>query len=144
MRWPRRPAAGLGGCPFAPRTTGNIAIEDLVYLLQGMGVADLSALDCVDACLLRIGERVDVVRAWVHVDRDDALAAACRIGEAIGPLAPLSGMPVGVKDVIDVADLPTGCNSSLQITLKPKTVNHKRKSIQSVLDDVMSPCSGSY
>jgi hydroxymethylglutaryl-CoA lyase/(R)-citramalyl-CoA lyase len=29
---------GLGGCPFAPRATGNIATEDLVYLLRGEGV----------------------------------------------------------------------------------------------------------
>ncbi len=29
---------GVGGCPFAPRATGNIATEDLVYLLEGMGV----------------------------------------------------------------------------------------------------------
>jgi hydroxymethylglutaryl-CoA lyase/(R)-citramalyl-CoA lyase len=30
--------AGIGGCPFAPRATGNIATEDLVYLLHGQGV----------------------------------------------------------------------------------------------------------
>jgi isopropylmalate/homocitrate/citramalate synthase len=30
---------GLGGCPFAPRATGNIATEDLVYLLEGEGVS---------------------------------------------------------------------------------------------------------
>jgi isopropylmalate/homocitrate/citramalate synthase len=38
---------GLGGCPFAPRATGNIATEDLVYLLEGEGVetgVDLAAL----------------------------------------------------------------------------------------------------
>ena len=38
---------GLGGCPFAPRATGNIATEDLVYLLHGEGVetgVDLAAL----------------------------------------------------------------------------------------------------
>ena len=38
---------GLGGCPFAPRATGNIATEDLVYLLERDGVAtgiDLDAL----------------------------------------------------------------------------------------------------
>jgi hydroxymethylglutaryl-CoA lyase/(R)-citramalyl-CoA lyase len=29
---------GLGGCPYAPRATGNIATEDLVYLLEGEGV----------------------------------------------------------------------------------------------------------
>jgi hydroxymethylglutaryl-CoA lyase/(R)-citramalyl-CoA lyase len=38
---------GLGGCPFAPRATGNIATEDLVYLLHGEGIetgVDLDAL----------------------------------------------------------------------------------------------------
>jgi hydroxymethylglutaryl-CoA lyase/(R)-citramalyl-CoA lyase len=38
---------GLGGCPFAPHATGNIATEDLVYLLHGEGVetgVDLDAL----------------------------------------------------------------------------------------------------
>jgi isopropylmalate/homocitrate/citramalate synthase len=41
---------GLGGCPFAPRATGNIATEDLVYLLDGLGVetgVDLGALIAV-------------------------------------------------------------------------------------------------
>jgi hydroxymethylglutaryl-CoA lyase/(R)-citramalyl-CoA lyase len=39
--------AGIGGCPFAPKATGNIATEDLVYLLEGQGVdtgIDLDAL----------------------------------------------------------------------------------------------------
>jgi isopropylmalate/homocitrate/citramalate synthase len=38
---------GLGGCPFAPRATGNVATEDLVYLLAGEGIEtgiDLDAL----------------------------------------------------------------------------------------------------
>ena len=38
---------GLGGCPYAPRATGNIATEDLVYLLEGEGIetgVDLEAL----------------------------------------------------------------------------------------------------
>ena len=38
---------GLGGCPFAPRATGNIATEDLIYLLENEGVEtgiDLDAL----------------------------------------------------------------------------------------------------
>ena len=29
---------GLGGCPFSPRATGNVATEDLVYLLEGEGI----------------------------------------------------------------------------------------------------------
>jgi isopropylmalate/homocitrate/citramalate synthase len=38
---------GLGGCPFSPRATGNVATEDLLYLLEGEGVEtgiDLDAL----------------------------------------------------------------------------------------------------
>jgi isopropylmalate/homocitrate/citramalate synthase len=41
---------GLGGCPFAPKATGNIATEDLVYLLEGEGMetgVDLDALIAV-------------------------------------------------------------------------------------------------
>ena len=45
---------GLGGCPFAPRATGNIATEDLVYLFDGEGVEtgiDLDALVAVSQWL---------------------------------------------------------------------------------------------
>jgi isopropylmalate/homocitrate/citramalate synthase len=45
---------GLGGCPYAPRATGNIATEDLVYLLEGEGIetgVDLDALVSVSEWL---------------------------------------------------------------------------------------------
>ena len=32
-------AGGLGGCPYAPGATGNVATEDVVYMLEGMGMA---------------------------------------------------------------------------------------------------------
>jgi isopropylmalate/homocitrate/citramalate synthase len=40
---------GLGGCPYAPRATGNIATEDLVYLLEGEGVETGIDLDAMIA-----------------------------------------------------------------------------------------------
>jgi hydroxymethylglutaryl-CoA lyase/(R)-citramalyl-CoA lyase len=43
---------GLGGCPYAPRATGNIATEDLVYLLHGEGIETGIDLDA----LVRISE----------------------------------------------------------------------------------------
>jgi isopropylmalate/homocitrate/citramalate synthase len=43
---------GLGGCPFAPRATGNIATEDLVYLLENEGVETRIDLDA----LIRVAE----------------------------------------------------------------------------------------
>ena len=45
---------GIGGCPFAPRATGNVATEDLVYLLHGEGIetgVDLDALVGVSSWL---------------------------------------------------------------------------------------------
>ena len=45
---------GLGGCPYAPKATGNIATEDLVYLLDGEGIEtgiDLDALVAVSQWL---------------------------------------------------------------------------------------------
>jgi hydroxymethylglutaryl-CoA lyase/(R)-citramalyl-CoA lyase len=45
---------GLGGCPFSPRATGNVATEDLVYLLEGEGIEtgiDLDALVAVSRWL---------------------------------------------------------------------------------------------
>jgi (R)-citramalyl-CoA lyase len=48
---------GIGGCPFAPRATGNVATEDLVYLLEGEGVdtgVDLGRLIEVAKWLARV------------------------------------------------------------------------------------------
>jgi hydroxymethylglutaryl-CoA lyase/(R)-citramalyl-CoA lyase len=54
---------GLGGCPFAPKATGNIATEDLVYLLEGEGVdtgVDLEALIAVSQWLEELlGRRLE-------------------------------------------------------------------------------------
>ena len=43
-------AGGLGGCPFAPGASGNLATEDLVYMLDGLGATTNVDLDrLVDA-----------------------------------------------------------------------------------------------
>ncbi|WP_191246817.1 hydroxymethylglutaryl-CoA lyase [Amycolatopsis deserti] len=49
---------GLGGCPFAPGATGNIATEDLVYLLEGMGYDTGIDLDQLRMCSLWLAEQV--------------------------------------------------------------------------------------
>ncbi|MGH7920679.1 MAG: hydroxymethylglutaryl-CoA lyase, partial [Candidatus Dormibacteraceae bacterium] len=38
---------GAGGCPFAPRATGNVATEDVVYLLRGLGVETGISIDAM-------------------------------------------------------------------------------------------------
>ena len=49
---------GTGGCPFAPRATGNIATEDLVYLLHGMGHETGIDLDALIGHAVWLGERL--------------------------------------------------------------------------------------
>ena len=48
--------AGLGGCPYAKGATGNVASEDVVYLLQGLGIETGIDLDKLIAAGLRISE----------------------------------------------------------------------------------------
>lgn len=49
-------AGGLGGCPYAPSATGNLATEDLLYMLHGMGIETGISLDGVALASRRIGE----------------------------------------------------------------------------------------
>ena len=53
---------GLGGCPYAPGATGNLATEDLVYMLDGLGISTGVSLDAlVDASTFiesRVGHRL--------------------------------------------------------------------------------------
>jgi (R)-citramalyl-CoA lyase len=49
---------GAGGCPFAPKATGNIATEDLVYLLRGMGAETGINLDALIETSRWLGEQL--------------------------------------------------------------------------------------
>jgi Asp-tRNA(Asn)/Glu-tRNA(Gln) amidotransferase A subunit family amidase len=71
----------------------------------------------VRACLERISEREPVVQAWQHLDLDAALKIARQVDQ-FGS-GPLKGIPIGVKDIIDTADMPTGYGSPLYETFRP-------------------------
>jgi hydroxymethylglutaryl-CoA lyase len=51
-------AGGLGGCPYAPGASGNLATEDLLYMLHGMGIATGVDLDALVAVSISLGERL--------------------------------------------------------------------------------------
>ena len=51
-------AGGLGGCPYAPGASGNLATEDLLYMLHGMGIETGVDLDKVAAASRVIGKRL--------------------------------------------------------------------------------------
>jgi hydroxymethylglutaryl-CoA lyase len=52
-------AGGLGGCPYAPGAAGNLATEDLVYMLDGLGIESGVSLEGVVAASLRIEAVID-------------------------------------------------------------------------------------
>src|SRR2546425_8991060 len=73
---------------------------------ERIGRGTLSPVALVEACLERIGALDATVQAWVYVDAKGALAAA-RLAEHAAVRGPLHGIPVAVKDIFDVAGLPT-------------------------------------
>ncbi|HEX3999326.1 MAG TPA: amidase [Pirellulales bacterium] len=78
--------------------------------VEQMRQGHLTSGELVDRCLRQIRDSDDSIRAWVRVDDASARATAderdrqARSGEIAGPL---HGIPVGIKDIIDVAGLPT-------------------------------------
>src|SRR5687767_6016812 len=64
----------------------------------------------VRSCLERIATRDADVRAWAYIDPTYAIAQARELDKR-QPTGPLHGLPFGVKDVIDTADMPTTQNS---------------------------------
>jgi amidase len=73
----------------------------------------------VRECLARIEAREGELRAWAWLDPDAALAQA-RARDAEAPRGPLHGLPVGVKDVIDTADMPTAYGSPIYEGHRPE------------------------
>lgn len=67
-------AGGLGGCPFAPSATGNLPTEDLVYMLDGMGIASGIDLEKLCETSLRLARRI---RRPLSSRYLQAYAAAC-------------------------------------------------------------------
>jgi Asp-tRNA(Asn)/Glu-tRNA(Gln) amidotransferase A subunit family amidase len=80
----------------------------------------LTSTALVSACLERIAARDGEVQAWASVDPEWALAQA-RKCDRDAPRSPLHGVPVGVKDVIDTAELPTECNSPIYRGHRPRS-----------------------
>jgi Asp-tRNA(Asn)/Glu-tRNA(Gln) amidotransferase A subunit family amidase len=70
----------------------------------------ISSEQLVEACLARIREIDPQVQAWAFLDSDHVLAQA-RAADALRlegkPPGPLHGVPVGIKDIFDTADMPT-------------------------------------
>ena len=62
-------AGGIGGCPFAPAATGNIATEDLVYLLERSGYRTGYDLDALTAMVPWLAQKLELEKLPAMVSR---------------------------------------------------------------------------
>ncbi len=77
---------------------------------------ELTPSELLEQCLRRIDIYEPAVKAWVYLDRERARRDAALATEQIRAgnyLGELHGIPIGIKDIIDVFDMPTGCGSKL-------------------------------
>lgn len=101
-----------------PATLGAVALRDLI------ASGALTAEAATSACLKRIAETEPQLQAWAYVDGENAIARARALdarrkaGAAVGLL---HGVPVGIKDVIDTAGMPTQYGSPLAKDRVPQT-----------------------
>jgi Asp-tRNA(Asn)/Glu-tRNA(Gln) amidotransferase A subunit family amidase len=82
-----------------------------------------SPMQVLEECLAEIDQRESAVGAFTVIDAAAARAAASAAGErwrANKPLSAIDGMPVGVKDMIDTADMVTGMGSPLYDGYRPR------------------------
>jgi Asp-tRNA(Asn)/Glu-tRNA(Gln) amidotransferase A subunit family amidase len=95
----------------------NLEIHRLtaVEMAGRIDAGTLTAEAVVQSCLERIRAREPVIRAWTHVAGDEALAAA----RASSSSSLLKGIPFGIKDIFDTADMPTGYGSPIYTGCRP-------------------------
>ena len=79
---------------------------------EAIAAGSLTSEALVRDCLQRIEERDPAIAAWTHLDPQQALAQARDRDRAPGS-GPLHGVPVGIKDIIDTADMPTTYGSPI-------------------------------
>ncbi len=84
---------------------------------------ELRAVEYAEACLRRVNALESEIHAWRLLDRDlvmkqaEAADAQRKSGKPIGPL---HGVPVGVKDIIDTADMPTENGTAIDAGRRPR------------------------
>lgn len=78
----------------------------------------IKAEDLLLACLDRIGQRESLIKAWVSLGKENAIARARQLDRG-GSTGLLHGLPIGVKDLFDTYDLPTSYGSPIYRDHRP-------------------------
>jgi Asp-tRNA(Asn)/Glu-tRNA(Gln) amidotransferase A subunit family amidase len=109
------------------REPGAVAADQSEPAERGISTGEISSRELVDAAYARIEQRDDGVSAWVRLypesahaasaAADQRLAAARRDGSRV-PL--LTGVPIGLKDIIAVKDMPIRSTAGLSDGVVPE------------------------
>jgi aspartyl-tRNA(Asn)/glutamyl-tRNA(Gln) amidotransferase subunit A len=83
----------------------ELGIAEAAAMIRG---GELSSVELLESVIGRVAETEEYARAWAHVDAAGARAAARKADRAAkyGSRQPLLGIPLGIKDVIDVGGMP--------------------------------------
>ena len=87
-------AGGLGGCPYAPGASGNLATEDLLYMLHGLGHETGVSLDAVADASIALEPRVGhpLPSRYVRAQARKAHASRSMTRRRRGSIASSSGI----------------------------------------------------
>ena len=90
-----------------------LAAREAAQLIRDGAITSEQLVEC---CLARIDAADGQVQAWAFLDREYALQQARAADElrlSGAPIGPLHGVPIGIKDIFDSADMPTEYGSTI-------------------------------
>ena len=93
----------------------DLTLLSAVDAAEGIREGRISSEQLVSQYLARIDQTNDVVNAWAYLDREGALERSRqadwfrKLGRSLGRL---HGVPIGIKDIVDVRGMPTGLGNA--------------------------------
>src|SRR2546428_13754254 len=102
--------SGRSGSVWAAMDQKGLSWASAVEAARMVREGAVTSVELVQACLARVREIDGQVQAWTFLDPEHALAqarAADELRMSGQPIGALHGIPVGLKDIIDTADMPT-------------------------------------
>src|SRR5213593_1058727 len=114
--------SGRSGSVWAAMDQKGLSWASAVEAARMIREGIVTSVQVVEACLARVREVDSEVQAWAFLDPEHALAqarAADQLRMSGRPTGPLHGVPVGLKDIIDTADMPTENGSVLHAGRTP-------------------------
>ena len=112
----------------------DLTLLSAVDAAEGIRAGRFSSEQLVSQYLARIDATNDEINAWAYLDRDGALERARqadwfrKLGRSLGPL---HGVPVGIKDIVDVRGMPTGLGNA---TLGGQTPSTSARVVENLLE----------